>query len=1290
MCGDIVKPCCKRVYRSKTVLELARKSFYLATVLIVLCAITLTAGRLFSMYPNYVQQFANTRLADQGIEIFGLESHWLLTNPIIEIDRIQLPEGSARDVIVEVAVFESLIRNQFVARRLFIDELDLDIELTEQESEFNFLKLIDQIQANFDWVRHTDELELNAALTLRRDHARQRFNLRVHAVNQEGVHRYRAKLWQDDRNEDGTAEFVADAVDTLLDLRTGNYQMTLKVNGLEVDLPLLTGNSRLSRYRLNGQAEWEKSKSRVQGHLDVDILHLDRDPLNAHIETAFVQLDDEPARFKLQSTWFEEDEHQVPLPELVFAIGDDSLFGSTYNVQLQELVPITTDFITNGENQLRWPNGVGLRGTFQRYEFLLDSGGFHWYAEARDMVSKSFENLPRMQLESGALYGNSKQIAIDVSNSPSGLFLDSHFQSPWRFGSVSGFAVTDMRNRQVGLHMRDVTAHIASEDTENPDSQLNVSSLLRREDAEIQLNELIHEPVSATFRGSIRHTQGNAPDYRVAVLIESLNTLLPAHQTIEFIPSKLVDDLTRWRKQYLESASFFGTRVAYMTFRDDVFTQNEREMSIEGQFTNGTVTYQSEWPPITNLGGTWHVNNDSIVVTADRATVQGTELQDAVGTFPFGSDKPFQLIFKATAKTQDLLDFVQASGLKSLLPVIDVSWHGAGLVSIDADLSFPFKAAQEERTNVQANRDNFQISFEMHDASLYMPNFDIEFHELNGTAEWNSPYDLTATLTRGTFFDEPMEGAILSKLHDGQSEIEFHLSSRINASNALTISGLDEIETGRGITDFEATLRVSPGRNESTKLHITSDFMGIEFDTLTSVAVQSEVPNPSNLRFEFHEDRTEITVLSRDINGWMTLAGTPTSISEGAIALGPSTAVPDRITDHLHLSGALDSWRYSTDDSEQLDVPIVLTDVAVERFDAFDLKFGNVLLNGSYGSNNLNVVVESDEFNGTIIKRPDSSSTEIHATRLLWTLSNDTESDDPLDISVMSQIEPTKVSIDDLLLRTDGESFESWGQWNFTMSPTDYGIEISDLSADTRGLRIETKTPIKWIRETDSTEFDGRIYGENLGSILEAWDFDASVESEQFDLNANIHWPGSPLAVDIVNSSGQFQATATNGRFIEIDQGGDVFRLISLLNFSKILNRLTLDFRDVAQQGLHYDSASMDVTLDNGLLSFTEPLKIDGPGARLRLAGKVDTRSGELNNELTVRFPLHKGLQTYVAYLAATNPASSVAYLLGTLIVSEPIKALLTAKYDISGDIDNPVLTRVGLEPTQANQVATP
>ena len=1273
-------------------LELARKSFYVATVLMVSCTVVLTVGRLFSMYPTYVQEFANDKLASQGVELTGLKSHWRLTNPIVEIDLITLPEGSARNVIVEVAVLESLIRNQFVARRLFIDKLDLEIELSEQQAEFDFLRLVDQIQTNFDWIRHTDELELSASLKLKRGLANQRFDIEIEAVNQEGVHRYRGNVQQADRAEGGTGKFVADAVDTLLDIRTGDYRMSLNVDGIEIDLPLLTGNTRLPRYNLVGDAKWEMVNRRVQGHLQLDITHGDREPLAAHIESAFVQTDDEPARFRLRDAWFDTIERNVLLPDLVFAIGDDSLFGSTYNVQLQELVPVVTDFVTTGEERLRWPNAIALKGTFQRYEFLLDLDGFHWYAEAQDISSDSFENLPQMHLESGFLYGNSKQIAIDASNSPSRLFLDAHFESPWQFASVSGFAVTDIRGQEVGLHMRDFMVHIAADDAEHsdPDSHLDVSSLLRRDHAEIQLDELIHEPVSAIFRGSIHHKRGDVPDYRVAISIKSQNTLLPAHQTIEFIPRNLVEDLTRWRQQYLESASFFGTRVAYMTFRDKVFTQNEREMHIEGQFTNGTVTYQDDWPQLSNVGGIWSVTNDGVVVTTDRVTVQNTELENAIASFPFGTERPFQIAFTATARTQDVLDFVQASELKTFLPAIDATWQGEGLMSINADLSFPFRPPASEETDMEAARNTFQINFEMHDASLYMPNLDIEFHELNGTASWNSPHSLTASLTRGTFFTEPMEGKIVSLQLDEQPLIEFHLSSRISAENALTVSGLDDFESGTGATDFDAKLLVYPASAKPSELVISSDLMGIEFETLTSVAFTPDEPNPSDLRLVFQEKRTEITAKSRDVNGWMTLEGAPVSILEGAFALGQGVEIPDRVANQLHLTGALDSWVYDVDVNQQLGLPIALTDVAVDRFIAFDYEFANVVIDGSYGDDHLDVAIESDEFSGTIVKQPNESNTEIHASQLTWSLLSDGDADDPLDVAFISQIEPTNVSIDDLVLKSEDENLESWGRWEFTVSPTDYGIEISNLVADTRGLRIETTSPIKWIRETNVSEFNGRFYGEDLATILEAWDFDTSVESEQFEVNANIQWPGSPLAIDIENSSGQFRASASNGRFLEIDQGGDMLRIISLLNFSKILNRLALDFRDVTQQGLHYDTASMAATLEEGLISFEEPLRIDGPSARLRLSGNIDARSGALDNELTVRIPFNKGLQTYAAYLAATNPASTVAFLLTTLIINEPVKALFTTQYEITGDLDNPILTRVGMEPTPATQVATP
>ena len=1291
MCGNTVGQHRFRDRATSIVRELARRSFFLVTSILVIFACFLSIGRVLAFFPDQMEDWVNARFDDSNISIAGLATAWRYSNPVIEIDRVQFPEGSAYNVAIEVAMFESLIRNQFVARVLEVETLDLNIALEDQQASFDFLKLIEQIQTNFDWLRHTDELSIDATIAVSRAQAQQAFSVNINAVNQEGIHRYRANLRQVG-DDGGTAEFAADAADTLLDLRTGDYQMVLRVDGLRMNLPLLTGSSRLPRYHVGGYAEWEMVNGRVQGRMETQVRNEDRPPMQFDLKTDFKQDGDQPARFRIPVAAFSADEQRVDLPDLVVAIDSTSMFGSTYSIQVQELVPTVVEFLTNRDKEVRWPAGIALRGSLQRLEFLLDQTGFHWYTDARDMASQSFDNLPAMQIESGSFFGNARQVALDAQNTPSLLFLSKHFDTAWQFASLSGFALLDARDQQLGLILRDFKVDIAPDHIEllGPSEQLEIESLLSRVDDEVQLNELIHEPVSARFDGSMRHLLGGDPNYRVSMLIASQNTLLPVYQADEFLPSNLVEDLRRWRQQYLDEASLFGTRVSYLTFRDEVFGQNERELHVEGHLTNGTVRYHDAWPNLTNVGGSWSVNDDHLVIKADRVTVQNTELKNTIAHFPLNRDDPFTVKFDATAKTQELLDFVHVSELSDWLPVVHPSWQGGGLVSLAASLSFPFAPESNTTAASSDNVGNHRVDFELHDTSLRLPDLRIEFHELNGDATWRSPYLFEASITRGRFFDQPMSGSVRTEDLGEQTETSFHLASRISAENAIAIAELQEFETGSGETDFEATLRTYPASSEATTLAIESDLDGIVFDTLTVINDSDATVNPSGMQLVFDEDRTELSVQSRDFNGWLTWVGTPATILEGAIALGSDATVPDLVENHLHLAGGLSVWEYGDDDPVPFDVPVVLNAVEVEQFFAFDIEFTNVTIDGLYGIDSLDVAIESEEFNGTIVKQLTDTYTQIDATKVLLSFEDEETADDPLPISVMSELEPARVNIDELLIEDDDGTFDSWGTWRFDITPTDSGVEIADLTANSRGLQIETFEPIQWLRESADTSFNGRFFGQNLSAILEAWDFDATVESEQFEVTANIRWPGSPLAIDIENASGQFQASARNGRIMELDQGADVLRLISLLNFSKILNRIALDFSDVTQSGLHYDTVSMAASIEDGLLTFDEPLRISGPSARLRIDGNVDTKSGELNNRLTVRIPLHKGLQTYAAYLAASNPAATVALLLGTLIISEPIKALLTTNYDLTGDLDNPVLTRVGMTPTEGTQAAVP
>ena len=164
------------------------------------------------------------------------------------------------------------------------------------------------------------------------------------------------------------------------------------------------------------------------------------------------------------------------------------------------------------------------------------------------------------------------------------------------------------------------------------------------------------------------------------------------------------------------------------------------------------------------------------------------------------------------------------------------------------------------------------------------------------------------------------------------------------------------------------------------------------------------------------------------------------------------------------------------------------------------------------------------------------------------------------------------------------------------------------------------------------------------------WDYPALVKSTTMELRADTRWPGSPLNFDLGSMSGDLDLLVTQGRFLDVSQGG-VAKILSLLGFNEV---------------------TAVARVDDGLLEFVEPMTMDGTGSSFRIDGTVSLDDGTLDNDMIVTLPVTKGLPWYAAYVALANPALGVGVLLGRTIFSDQIDQLSSARYRLEGTLDEP------------------
>ena len=134
-------------------------------------------------------------------------------------------------------------------------------------------------------------------------------------------------------------------------------------------------------------------------------------------------------------------------------------------------------------------------------------------------------------------------------------------------------------------------------------------------------------------------------------------------------------------------------------------------------------------------------------------------------------------------------------------------------------------------------------------------------------------------------------------------------------------------------------------------------------------------------------------------------------------------------------------------------------------------------------------------------------------------------------------------------------------------------------------------------------------------------------------------------------------------------------RVLGLFSVAALPRRLALDFKDLTEKGLAFDSVHGDFELRDGN-AFTSNLAAAGPGCgdRHRRAAP-GSRSRDYDQTAVVTGNL--GASLPVAGALAGGPAVGAALLLFSQVFKEPLKGITRGYYRITGPWENPTVERV-------------
>jgi uncharacterized protein YhdP len=249
-----------------------------------------------------------------------------------------------------------------------------------------------------------------------------------------------------------------------------------------------------------------------------------------------------------------------------------------------------------------------------------------------------------------------------------------------------------------------------------------------------------------------------------------------------------------------------------------------------------------------------------------------------------------------------------------------------------------------------------------------------------------------------------------------------------------------------------------------------------------------------------------------------------------------------------------------------------------------------------------------------------------------------------------------------------------------------FGSVVLETTKLVEGLRLEKlyvkprSTNIsgfgKWVIENgvQNSQFDFHLDSKNLGNTMIDLGYKDSLRGGDGKVDVNFSWPGSLVNVNLPELQGKVHFSLSNGRLLEYDPLGGA-SILGLFSIQTLPRRLLLDFSDLFDKGLSFDSIKGDLSIEDGD-AFTNNFRMEGSSVSAIVAGRIGLDSQDYDQLIKVK--LHVAdIASFVGLLIASPWTIIIPQLL-----KDDINDATTLEYSLTGKWENPVITPVVKEPS--------
>lgn len=681
-----------------------------------------------------------------------------------------------------------------------------------------------------------------------------------------------------------------------------------------------------------------------------------------------------------------------------------------------------------------------------------------------------------------------------------------------------------------------------------------------------------------------------------------------ASEVKHYLPVGIMDkEVVAWvDRAFVSGRMTNGGLLVYGNLHDFPFTTDPGVFEAVFNGEQFDLSYDSEWPDITGMNAEVRFSQGGLKVDVLQGKSENVIIKKAEVTIP-SLNKSKQLLINGEGEggIDQVLAYMQKTPLSSPVDSLLESITPQGNTQVALDLKIPLVDGAPTKVDGTAQLKN---------AKLSVKSLDLPVSKINGELKFNE---------QGVYSDAIHASAlghpIAINIESSDSQTTVNVAGNVGVDDLQKQFDMPWWKIAQGAADYQLKLELPYG-DVAPELVVASTLSGVSLDLPESLAKTREQSVPLSLTFSLSDKPLMPVQLNYDnkLKAAIQLDTGKKSLYSGHVAVGNGEAV--QIQDaglKLEINRdrlALQDWlglataQGAGDGVKELKIH---SDHALWKktdIGAFDLSLKH---NGNYWAG----TIASPLAKGSVQIPADFKSTDrisldmglLDISALKQAAAKDTSTSQTLSPELMPLLTVTSA-------KTLWQSVDL-GRLSLKTERISGGMRFDQVELAGENQKLALSGDWRASGEQSITHTQGHMEVPRFGQLLTQLGITKDMTETDAAVDFIVNWNAAPYQFSLGDLKGQVDVKLKNGRILSIEPGFG--RILGMLALAQWIKRAQLDFSDIYQEGLTFNSIKGHFNLEDGIAS-THDLVVDAVPAKIAISGDTDLVSQTVDHIVDV------------------------------------------------------------------------